>query len=202
MSYEELVAYMNLLIDYLKNFFDFQINFVFFSYIFDYSRIDEKKIKTMCKSLDSQKIKYIFYDINTLSYFDNAKKKINNIENSINKFRVSEEVEDVQVAQYPLNIFQKDKIKNILESIYIGKKISYRLFNIGFLSITDLKNKALFCITKFNGKKGSEIYIFYFNNENLEIKLLKDDGSTSNDESIFNTMIFKNMVDFYKIILE
>ena len=51
-------------------------------------------------------------------------------------------------------------------------------------------------------KKGSEIYIFYFNNENLEIKLLKDDGSTSNDESIFNTMIFKNMVDFYKIILE
>ena len=162
MSYEELVAYMNLLIDYLKNFFDFQINFVFFSYIFDYSRIDEKKIKTMCKSLDSQKIKYIFYDINTLSYFDNAKKKINNIENSINKFRVSEEVEDVQVAQYPLNIFQKDKIKNILESIYIGKKISYRLFNIGFLSITDLKNKALFCITKFNGKKRfRNLYILF-----------------------------------------
>ena len=52
MNYEELQKNINTMLIYLKNFFDFEICSIYFCYIFDYSRIDEKKVEKMCNILN------------------------------------------------------------------------------------------------------------------------------------------------------
>ena len=74
MTYQELDTKINMMIDNLKNFFGFKIKYVYFCYFFDYSKINEKKIKIMCNMLDGNNIKYIFYNINTSPYYDVTKK--------------------------------------------------------------------------------------------------------------------------------
>lgn len=44
-----------------ENFFDFEISTIYFSYIFDYNKLNKKKIKN---------IKYIFYDSHNFSFYE------------------------------------------------------------------------------------------------------------------------------------
>ena len=60
------------MIIYMGNYFKFEIYSVYFSYIFDYSKIGEKKICKMCETLEKRNIKFIFFDTNSkLSYDKN-----------------------------------------------------------------------------------------------------------------------------------
>ena len=101
MNYQELQNNINTMLIYLKNFFDFKIASKYFCYIFDYSRIYEKKVKNMCYTLNNQNIKYIFYDINTSSFYDINNNKIRNIEKEMNVFKTFSE-DRIQVGNYKL----------------------------------------------------------------------------------------------------
>ena len=37
------------MVEYMKNFFDFEISTIYFSYIFDFNKIKEKKLKKCAK---------------------------------------------------------------------------------------------------------------------------------------------------------
>lgn len=77
------------MVEYMKNFFDFEISALYFSYIFDFNKINEKKIKNMYLNYDKENIRYIFYNAEISCFYD---MNLNNKQKTeVSKFKLTKE---------------------------------------------------------------------------------------------------------------
>ena len=58
---EKLKNDMKIMVEYMKNYFDFEIYSVHFCYIFDFNKFGEKKVQNMCNNCDKEKIIIIYF---------------------------------------------------------------------------------------------------------------------------------------------
>lgn len=187
---------------YMKNYFNFEIISVFFSYIFDYSKLYETKVIKMCYNLDKRKIKYFFYDINTKLFYDKNNNNITEIKNNMNHFFLKEG-NKIEMGKYTLNNNQTLEILKILKDIYKSEEISFIFFKSDDLNMKDLNENRLFCITKIKINDKDEIIMLYFENGQYKFSLLNKKGEATSLENYFSTLSFiSNMFDYYNIIFE
>ena len=208
LTYESLKSNIIIMVEYMKNFFDFEIYSVYFSYIFDFNKLKERKVKNMCSNCTKEKIKYIFYDLNTLSFFDEKKHIINNnIKKYANEFSFTKNKRNPYI-NFELTEEQEDEIKKILRETYKNPMINFKyLRSDNILDVKSVRDYALFGITEFNfvdfnSNKYKETLMLYFDNKNICkcIKLAKD-GKTETLSKLFDTLfLLQHTFDYYKIL--
>ena len=199
MTIKQLKENIEKMILYMKNFFNFEIISIYFCYIFDHERIGENKIIKMCKNLDINNIKYIFYNKSNHMYFNQNNNILNNITQEMNEFKFinNNKIED---GQYKLNESQIKEIKKILKNLYNSEDVSFQLFGINALNIQNMINFNLFCIVEikdFSNKNETFMFI-QGEGEFKSIRLNKNGGSTLKDISALS--IFNKTFDYYKIV--
>ena len=196
----ELQKNIERMVSYMKNYFSFEIISVYFSYIFDYSKIDENKIKNICNILDKREIKYIFYDINTQLLYNKLSNEISDIKNNMNIF-LFKEGNKIEKGLYILNNNQRLEIIKIIKKIYNSKNATFKLFNNGKLNIQDLNKHSLFCITKIKIADIDEIIMLYYEKGQYKFALLNKKGEATSVINNFSTLSYvNNDFDYYKII--
>ena len=188
---------------YMKNFFNFEISTIYFGYIFDYNRINEKKVKNMCKICEEENIKYIFYNYNNCNFYDKNSNTIH-IKKDLNELKLNNNPK-IKSERFILTNEQKEEIKNILRKIY---KINYNLYyyyKTNYLDLMRLKNKKFFCLTQYsfqekNKKPNPEILMFYYDNNAYNCILLEKKGGIKKlDGNINSLVLFKSEYDYYII---
>ena len=128
----------------MKNFFNFEISTVYFSYIFDYNKSNEKKIIKMCQNCDKENVKYIFYDADISSFFDKNSYNVN-IRRDFNVINLNNKPK-IDVSKFKLTEKQKQEIKRIFGAIY-KQQINIKYFGTKGLDLNKMQNKSLICIT-------------------------------------------------------
>ena len=196
---------LNIMVEYMKNFFDFEISTIYFSYIFDFKKINEKKIKKMCQNCDEENIKYIFYDSDNSSFYDKNSYNVN-IRRDFNVFNLNNKPK-IEVSKFKLTKNQKEEIKRIFGKIY-KQQIEINYFGTNDLNIMRMKKKNFFCITQYafkdqNNKVCPEIVMYFYNNNNYNCHLLYKNGGSKKLDGILNTFfLFQSEFDYYKIIID
>ena len=115
----------------MKNFFDFEISTIYFSYIFDFTKYNEPKIKNMCHNCDKEKIKYIFYDADISSFYDKNSYDVN-IKKDFNEINLNNKPK-IEISKFKLTKEQKEEIKKIFGYIYKQKIELYYYGNMIFV---------------------------------------------------------------------
>ena len=197
-TYDKLLEIINLLVDYMKNFFDFEIYTVCFSYIFDYDFYGNKKVNKMCENCDFQKIKYIFFDKNTLGFYNKERKEIET-KTDLNEFIVKEKTG----KYFELNWKQKNTVKNILSKVYNVKNIKFSYYDSDEQTLTNMRKKQLFAITEYSINNNiSDTMMLYHTNIRKEFNcvILNKDGTFQvlNQNNILSFLI-QEKFDYYKI---
>ena len=193
---------INKMVEYMKNFFDFEISDVYFSYIFDFKKINEKKIKNMCRNCDNENIKYIFYDTDISCFYDKNSFNVN-ITRDCNLINFNNKPKN-EVSKFKLTKEQKEEIKKIIGKIY-KKQIKIYYFGTKDLDTKKINNKNFFSITQYpfldkNKKVCPEIVMYYFNNKKYNCFLLNKNGSSKALDGILNSFfLFQSEFDYYKI---
>ena len=208
MTKAKLKENLNIMKKYMKNFFNFEIEYIYFAYIFDYEGINEPEIKKMCKNCDNEEIKYIFYDINNLSFYD-IKGSAVNIKKDLNEFiyEIDENMEKKTKAKYELKEYQRNEIKTILKKEFNTEEFYYfftYLFSPHFMS-----TYKLFCITEFDfydqNKKPIRKTLMYYRNKGTIncVQLNKSRKSQYLYDLTAKTLpTYSCEFDFYKFIPE
>ena len=151
MEYRELQKEIDKMIEYMQNYFSFEIISVYFSYIFDFTKIEENQIINMYETLEKRNIKFIFYDLNSNNYYDKYSNQILNINKSMNEFNIKDG-KKIENGQYHINNYQKSAIIKIFKTIYKSNEISFHLFHKSALNIENLIKIRLFCLTQIKLK--------------------------------------------------
>ena len=201
MTLEQLINNIKKMIKYMKNFFNFDINAVYFSYIFDHEKIWENKVIRMCENLDKNNIKYIFYDKNTHLYYNHNGNLINKITQDMNEFKFIDD-KKIENGKYKLNERQIEEINKILKNMYKTEEVSFNIFHTDFLNMNNLIQFNIFCIKEFkcfNNKK--ETFMIFMENGKFKIIILHKDGNSTNYDSSFPISFFSDEYDYYKIII-
>ena len=200
MDFKELQKNIERMISYMEKFFSFEIISVYFSYIFDYTKIYEKKIINICNILDKREIKYIFYDVNTELFYNKFNNEISDIKIDMNVFNFKEG-NKIENGLYNLNNNQRLEIIKILKAIYNSEYVTFRLFNNAKLNLQDLDKHRLFCITKIKIVDIDEILMFYYERGKYKFILLNKKGGSTSVINNFSILSFvNNDFDYYKII--
>ena len=193
------------MVEYMKNFFNFEISTVYFSYIFDFKNINEKKIINMCKNCDKENIRYIFYDADISSFYDKNSHNVN-IRRDFNVMNLKNEPK-IEISKFKLTKQQKEEIKKTFRGIY-GKSIKINYFGTYNLDLKKIEKKKLFCITQYafidtNKKVVPKIVMYYFNNNKYYCLLLHKNGGSEHLDGILNTFfLFQSEFDYYKILTD
>lgn len=206
LTYDMLEDNLKIMIRYMKNFFNFEIYSIYFCYIFDFTKINESKIKNMCIHCDNENIRYIFYNINDSSYYDYNNKKIYDIKNYMNKFNYINKKRFPNI-NFELNDNQKKEIKCILKKVYKDSIIDFKFFDRDFLCIKDIGKYNLFCITECSflaqNKRISKTFMYYRGQNSFKCVILNKNGTSQIASEYFGALFpFQAKFDYYKILLD
>ena len=200
MEYKELEGNIKRMIKYMENYFNFEIYSVYFSYIFDYSKIAEKKIVTMCETLEKRNIKFIFFDTNSKLSYDKNSNPIFELKNNMNEFIISTG-NKIENQLYKLNNNQRNEIIKIFKNIYKCDKVSFELFYISYLNMDIMYKYPLFCISQIRFNNNNELIMLYPDNKEYKSAILFKKGKAIwVDNNIFGKALAYNF-DYYRIII-
>ena len=161
----------------------------------------------MCDNCNKEKLKYIFYDSNNSSFFDEKGQIINNINNYTNEFKFANKKRNPN-TNFELTKEQNAEIKKILRKVYKKSPIiNFKYYHSDLISLKIIRDYALFGITEFDfvdrySKKYRETLMLYLdtNNKCKVIKLTKD-GKAEALSEFFNSLFFlQKTYDYYKIL--
>ena len=201
-TYSKLITNLEKMVEYMKNFFDFEISTIYFSYIFDFTKYNEPKIKNMCNNCDKEKIRYIFYDADISSFYDKNSYTVN-IKKDFNEINLNNKPK-IETSKFKLTKEQKAEIKKIFGYMY-KQKIELYYYGTYELCLEKMKRRNLICITQYaftdqNKKVYPEIVMYYFHNNQYYCILLHKDGRSEELSGTLNTFfLFQSEFDYYKI---
>ena len=161
----------------------------------------------MCDNCNKEKLKYIFYDSNNSSFFDEKGQIINNINNYTNEFMFANKKRN-PYKNFELTKEQNAEIKKILRKVYKkSPMINFKYYHSDLISLKIIRDYALFGITEFDfvdryKKKFRETLMLYLDS-NKKCKCIKitKNGKTEALSELFNSLFFlQKTYDYYKIL--
>lgn len=199
---------LHIMKQYLNNLFNFKINSIYFTIIYDFNLAKRRDITKFF----NKRIYFIFFDMESLAFKDihghniNKNKSISLLSQRNTKVINNFKIDKIKILKknFELNIEQKGTIKELLRKINKKLNNNFYYFKSDILYITNINNFKTFCITEqpkyiFNTDNPETYMLYKGEDRNLNfIKLNKKGGYELVSELIYG-LCSSNEYDYYKI---
>ena len=143
---------LNIMKQYLNNFFNFNINSIYFTIIYDFNLAKRRDITKFF----NKRINFVFFDMESLSFKDiyghnmNKNKSISLLSQRNTKVINNFKIDKIKILKknFELNNEQKGTIKELLRKINKKLNNNFYYFKSDILYITNINNFKTFCITE------------------------------------------------------